>query len=359
MMAADPARVALAHQVLAQLGVTLVDLQETTSDGDGGRAGAVTPTVAEYLPRVIAAAGPGAARTYGSYWTRMATAWGDRRVDEIAASDIEVLQRQAIALARKRRTSRGGRHAGEHVIAAARAVFNRAAADGLIEATANPAHRVPKPRRLPSTRRALTPDELDAINVAARTSGNDVVLDALLLRLHTETACRRGGALGLRVMDLDADRGLVRLREKGGTLRWQPITLHLAQRLAEHADARGTVMSTDALLRYRDGRALTSRRYDHLWHRLGQQLPWVAAQGISTHWLRHTTLTWVERHFGYGIARTDAGHTDTTGAATTTYIKADLQAVATALAAMTGQPHPLAALPHTSRDLLGDSHRHG
>jgi hypothetical protein len=34
-------------------------------------------------------------------------------------------------------------------------------------------------------------------------------------------------------------------------------------------------------------------------------------------------------------------------AATTTYIKADLQAVATALAAMTGQPHPLAALPHT------------
>jgi hypothetical protein len=40
-----------------------------------------------------------------------------------------------------------------------------------------------------------------------------------------------------------------------------------------------------------------------------------------------------------GIARAYAGHTDTTGA-TTTYIKADLQAVATALAAMTGQPHP-------------------
>jgi hypothetical protein len=25
----------------------------------------------------------------------------------------------------------------------------------------------------------------------------------LLLRLHTETACRRGGALALRLMDLD------------------------------------------------------------------------------------------------------------------------------------------------------------
>lgn len=54
-------------------------------------------------------------------------------------------------------------------------------------------------------------------------------------------------------------------------------------------------------------------------------------QGISTHWLRHTTLTWVERHFGYGVARAYAGHTDNTGPATTIYIKASLQEVATAL----------------------------
>lgn len=56
-------------------------------------------------------------------------------------------------------------------------------------------------------------------------------------------------------------------------------------------------------------------------------------------------MTWVERHFGYGVARAYAGHTDSVGAATTTYIKADIQAVALALAAMTGEPHPLAARP--------------
>ena len=56
---------------------------------------------------------------------------------------------------------------------------------------------------------------------------------------------------------------------------------------------------------------------------------------ISTHWLRHTTLTWVERNFGYATARAYAGHTDKTGPATTTYIKADLAEVATALAALT------------------------
>jgi integrase len=248
-----------------------------------------------------------------------------------------------------RRNGRGGRHAGEHVIAAARAFFLRAIADGLIAASASPAHQIGKPRRLPNTRRALTPRELTEINKVARTTGNDAILDALLLRLHTETACRRGGALALRRMDLDPDQGLVRIREKGETLRWQPISLDLAAHLVDHAANRGAVAPADQLLRYRDGRPLTSRRYDHLWKRIGDRLPWVAAQGISTHWLRHTTLTWVERNFGYGIARAYAGHTDKTGPATTTYIEADLQAVATALAALTRQPHPLA----TSLEDLG------
>jgi integrase len=180
------------------------------------------------------------------------------------------------------------------VIAAARAIYHRAIADGLIEPGASPAHRVAKPRRLPITRRALTAHELGQINAAARTSGNEVILDALLLRLHTETACRRGGALALRLADLDTDHCLVQLREKGSTLRWQPLSPTLAASLADHAACRGAILPTDRLLRYRNGRALTSRRYDHLWTRLGQLLPWVAAQGISTHWLRHTTLTWVD-----------------------------------------------------------------
>jgi integrase len=133
----------------------------------------------------------------------------------------------------------------------------------------------------------------------------------------------------------------VRLTEKGCTQRWQPITLDLATALSEHhARCPGVALPSDSLLCFRHGAALTSRRYDHLWHRLGQHLPWVAAPGVSTHWLRHTTVTWVERHFGYGIARAYAGHTGSTGPATTTYTKANLQAVATALAAMTGQPHP-------------------
>jgi integrase len=84
--------------------------------------------------------------------------------------------------------------------------------------------KVAKPRRLPSTRRAITDTRLGEINYIAATTGNDPSLDTLLLRLHTETACRRGGALALRPDDLDPDQCLIRLREKGETVRWQPVS---------------------------------------------------------------------------------------------------------------------------------------
>jgi integrase len=118
--------------------------------------------------------------------------------------------------------------------------------------------------------------------VAAAT-GNDPELDSLILRLHTETACRRGGALALRPQDLDPEQCLVMLREIGETVRWQPVSPTLMGHLQRHAPPEG------ALLRYHNGKPLTYRRYDHLWQRIGRYLPWVATQGISTHWLRHTT----------------------------------------------------------------------
>lgn len=113
--------------------------------------------------------------------------------------------------------------------------------------------------------------------------------------------------------------------------------------LQHHAKHRHAPINGQ-LLRYTNGRPITSRRYDHLWVRIGNRLPWVATQQISIHWLRHTTLTWVERNFGYAIARAYAGHTDGGNVGTTaTYVLASLPEVAAALAALTGEPHPLAS----------------
>jgi hypothetical protein len=59
-MTTDLDRLTAARQALADLGVTLADLR---ADDPRDRV----PTLAEYLPSVIAAAGPGANRTYGTY----------------------------------------------------------------------------------------------------------------------------------------------------------------------------------------------------------------------------------------------------------------------------------------------------
>ncbi len=113
--------------------------------------------------------------------------------------------------------------------------------------------------------------------------------------------------------------------------------------LFDHHAERGGGDRDGPLLRYRNGRPLTYRRYDHLWVRIGEHLPWVRAQQISIHWLRHTTLTWVERSFGAAVARAYAGHTDSTGnGSTAVYVKAGLPEVAAALAALTGEEHPVA-----------------
>jgi len=91
-----------------------------------------------------------------------------------------------------RRNARGGRSAQEHLVAALRCLYQRAVEDELISEAGNPARKVAKPRRLPSTRRALPDNRLAEINQVAAATGDDPELDTLLLRLHTETACRRG-----------------------------------------------------------------------------------------------------------------------------------------------------------------------
>jgi integrase/recombinase XerC len=322
--------------VLERMGLSPADLAAVPQDR------LPTPTFAEYVPVVAGAVSAGTRRAYGSYWNRVIEHWGGRHLDEVTPSEIRQLMTHVKTHVVARRNARGGRSAAEHLVAALRCVYQRAVDDGLISEADNPARKVAKPRRLPSTRRAVPDTRLAEINQVAATTGNDQELDTLLLRLHTETACRRGGALALHPADLDPDQCLILLREKGETMRWQPVSPTLMARLVQHGQQRHAERDGQ-LLRYASGQPITYRRYDHLWARIGAHLPWVATQGISTHWIRHTTLTWVERNFGYAVARAYAGHTDSGGEAgvTSTYVRASLGEVAAALAALTGEPHPL------------------
>ncbi|AOS63690.1 hypothetical protein [Actinoalloteichus hymeniacidonis] len=190
--AASSTEMDAARLLLTRLGLSPEDLLAAPADRP------VVPTFAEYIPVVSAAVTDGTRRVYGSYWNWILRYWGERQLDEPTPSEIKELVTRIRAEVVPRRNARGGRGAGEHLIAALRCLYRHAEDDGLITRADNPALKVAKPRRLPTTRRAVADTRLAEINHTAATTGNDPALDTLLLRLHIETACRRGGALALR-----------------------------------------------------------------------------------------------------------------------------------------------------------------
>jgi integrase/recombinase XerC len=197
--APQQAVVEAAMVLLERMGLSPADLAAAP------RGRPAVPTFAEYVPVVSAAVTAGTRRAYGSYWNRVVEHWGSRRLDEPTPSEIRQLMAWVKTHVVARRNARGGRSAEEHLVAALRCLYRRAVGDGLIAEADDPARKVAKPRRLPSTRRAVPEARLAEINAVAAATGDDPELDALLLRLHTETACRRGGALALRPADLDQD----------------------------------------------------------------------------------------------------------------------------------------------------------
>jgi integrase len=333
--------IAAARLLLQKMGIDPADLLQEPAESPQ------IPTFADYIPRVSQAVSDGTRRVYRTYWNRIVEAWGPRPITSVTPLEISQLAEDIKANAAARRNARGGRGAAEHLIAALRCMYNHAIADRLLPEAENPAARVPKPRRLPTARMALPDGRLAEISAIAASTGNDPALDSLIIRLHAETACRRGGALALTPDDLDHEQCLIRLREKGGTERWQPVSPTLMTHLLAHAESRGGLNSGERLLRYATGNAISTRRYDYLWGRLGEHLPWLKTQQVSTHWIRHTILTWVERRFGFAVAQAYAGHQDAARgaramAATGTYVRAGLPEVAAALSVLTGEQHPLA-----------------
>jgi hypothetical protein len=184
--------------VLKSMGLSLDDL---LSAGSSNRP--PVPTFAEYVPVVAATLTGSTLRAYSSYWKRTVEQWGDRRLDEPTPSEVKQLAAYVKANAVQRRNSRGGSHAAENLISALRCLYNHAVDDGLIAEKDNPASKVPKPRRLPSTRRALDDARLAEINQVAAAIGDDPELDTLILRLHA-------AASGLRAAPpVPAQRGIV------------------------------------------------------------------------------------------------------------------------------------------------------
>ena len=255
--------------------------------------------------------------TYRAHLDRLASALGDRRLDEVSLLTLEKLavdvRRDALARAR----TKHGYGAQESFVNATRFLFVCAVKAGHLRD--NPTAALERPRRRRSTRRALSADELQAVFDAVVMTSRDPELDLLILAFARETACRREGILNLDVDDLHPTPSVV-LYEKFEEQREIPISASLRAALQAHAGNRS--VGNGMVFRYPDGSPLTGRRFDTIFGRVGRTLPWAKSLGVSLHWIRYSTLTDIRITSGERVAAAYAGHGDGGGGITAHYTRA-------------------------------------
>jgi hypothetical protein len=195
--ASQQAIVDAALLMLRQIGLSPDDLMTAPQDRPP------VPTFAEYVPVVSAAVTDGTRRAYGSYWNRIISHWGERRLDEPTPSEVRQLMSYVKTHVVARRNARGDRSATEHLVAALRCLYKHAEDDGYITAGENPARKVdkPPPPALHPPGRHRRPPRRDLPGRRGRRRRSRT-RHAGPAAAHRE-ACRRGGALALRPDDLD------------------------------------------------------------------------------------------------------------------------------------------------------------
>jgi len=255
--------------------------------------------------------------TYRHHIDRLVRELGDRRLDNISLLDLEHL---AAGVRRDALTSHDARHgygAQESFVNATRFVFACAVKAGHLRES--PASGLSRPRRRRSPRRALSADELQMILDAVLATSRDPELDVLILAFARETACRREGILNLRIGDLQPAPSVI-LYEKFDEQREIPVSAPLLSALRCHAAQRAE--TCQRVFHYLNGHCLTDRRFDTIFSRVGEHLPWARSLGVSLHWIRYSTLTDIRMTSGERVAAAYAGHGDGAAGVTGIYTRA-------------------------------------
>lgn len=258
----------------------------------------------EHYERAIAECPAASLSTYKTNFRRLVERFGGQGLNEVTTEQLVVMGRDIF----EGSIASGGIGLGAQssFIHSARFFYRIAMEDGAVRS--NPAAGVQLPRRRRRVRRALSERELRDVYDTVIETSQDVRLDILLLDFHRETAARRGGAIALRMCDINIDRSSVLLREKGGHEREVPASRELLRRMLELAARRGALDSIDSVFRYRNGSCLTRRRYNTIFKHVQQRVPWASRLGVSIHWFRHTTLSDIAAAAGIRVAAAYAGH---------------------------------------------------
>lgn len=295
-------------------------------------------------------------RTYETNWIRLEKLHGNLPINQLTeefalefCSYAMRLAKKTHAINAKSRMAKGltvkeetGHHAYNRALDTLATIISYGLKKGVL--TNSPLSDIKRRAISESDRHGLTPDQVEEILSVALKGGSDPELEYLMLWTIIETACRSGGLIKLQLQDLDSKELMIRFHEKGGKSRKQPVSKALMQSIISLAKSRGVKSPTDSLFSYKYicscrctkklecickshqhsncselSIPVSPHKFEKLWKRLGEQISWVAEKQISNHWLRHTTLTWVDRatssnsiaskYAGHGPATVTAGYT--------------------------------------------------
>lgn len=237
---------------------------------------------------------------------------GGKDLDAIRPDDLILVIQAIKEEARSRVNGNGGNGAAENATTALRVFFKWARRNG--KTTAIPDEHLKLTKIGKIERRAYTMQELEQVQAVLDRS-RDPELARVFLRLALETGARHAEMLALTNGDLDFGDGTVRLKPKGfeGQYLNAPITAALMTALAQVTEKRcpHKVRSGTHVLVYKDGTPITRRYFEHLCEKVRREVPSLGRNPkswFSTHGLRHTAGTMVQRAGGDAVARRFLGH---------------------------------------------------
>ena len=214
--------------------------------------------------------------------------WATKNGKEIAALERKELREWIASMSREGLAPSSVARS----VSAARSFFRFLMLDGHLKR--HPAEDLSTPQRTSYLPRFLTEEEMETLFAAPDTSTDEGVRDRALFEVMYATGVRVSEVVGLQVVDVDLQAGLVSCHGKGNKERRVPIgkaAIHWIQKYLTVRKRLGS-QSKPHLFLHR-GRALTRQT---AWMIIKQHAATAGVPEISPHTLRHSFATHLLQH---------------------------------------------------------------
>ena len=214
--------------------------------------------------------------------------WATKNGKEIAALERKELREWIASMSREGLAPSSVARA----VSAARSFFRFLMLDGHLKR--HPAEDLSTPQRTSYLPRFLTEEEMETLFAAPDTSTDEGVRDRALFEVMYATGVRVSEVVGLQVVDVDLQAGLVSCHGKGNKERRVPIgkaAIHWIQKYLTVRKRLGSQLKPHLFLHR--GRALTRQT---AWMIIKQHAATAGVPEISPHTLRHSFATHLLQH---------------------------------------------------------------